>query len=68
MAPELTLAQLRFDAGLTPEELGEEVGVAGRTIRRIEDGHRPGPAVAKKLADRFQIKPSDLWTIEKEAA
>lgn len=68
MAP-LNLSELRFDAGLTPEELGAKVKVSGRTIRRIEDGaSRPSPRVAKKLADHFEVKPSELFPREKEAS
>lgn len=64
MAP-LNLAQLRFDAGLTPEELGDKVGVSGRTIRRLEMGlNRPTPRVAVAIAEHFDVKPSDLWPLE----
>lgn len=68
MADQLSIARRRFDAGLTPEELGAKIGISGRTIRRIEAGHVPGPAVAKKIADHFKVKPSDIWPVEKAAA
>jgi transcriptional regulator with XRE-family HTH domain len=60
----LSLAQLRFDAGLTPEELGDLCGISGRQVRRIEEGTVPTPRIAKKLADHFKLKPSDLWPVE----
>jgi transcriptional regulator with XRE-family HTH domain len=63
MADPLNVAKLRFDAGLTPEGLGAEIGISGRTIRRIEEGHVPGPAVAKKIADHFGVTPSELFPI-----
>ena len=59
-----SLAERRFNAGMSPEELGKACGVAGLTIRRIEDGAtRPSPRVAKKLADHFGVKPSDLFPV-----
>lgn len=66
MADRVTLAELRYDAGLSPEELGKKVRVSGRTIRRIEDGHRPTPQVAKKLAKHFDLKPTELFPREPE--
>lgn len=64
MAAELNLRELRFNAGLSPEELGAEVEVSGRTIRRLEDGQMPTPRVAKKLADRFEVTATDLFPIQ----
>lgn len=68
MAPVVTLEQRRFDEGLTPEGLGVICGVAGKTIRRLEEsGARPTPAIAKRIADHFGVKPSDIWPVEKAA-
>ena len=58
------LTELRYDAGLSPEELGAEVKVSGRSIRRYEDGTRPKPQVAKAIADRFGVSPLELWPIK----
>lgn len=58
----MTLAERRFNAGLSPEDLGKATHVAGQTIRRIEDGvTRPTPRVAKKLADYFDVTASELF-------
>lgn len=63
----MTLAERRFNEGLSPEELGEKCGIAGQTIRRIEDGAtRPTPRVAKKLADHFNVTASELFPREPE--
>jgi DNA-binding XRE family transcriptional regulator len=59
----LRLAELRFNEGLTPEELGEKCNISGRTIRRLEDGAKPTPRVAKELADHFDVKASDIWPV-----
>jgi DNA-binding XRE family transcriptional regulator len=64
----LKLAELRFNEGLTPEQLGEACEVSGRTIRRLEEGIRPSPSIAKKLADHFKVKPSEIWPLDKEKA
>lgn len=61
----VSLAERRFNAGLSPEQLGEKCGVSGRTIRRLEEsGHRPSPKVAKGLADHFGVQPSEIWPLD----
>jgi transcriptional regulator with XRE-family HTH domain len=64
----VNLAELRFNEGLTPEQLGEKCHISGQTIRRLEAGQRPTPRVAKKLADHFGVKASELFPVEKAAA
>lgn len=54
------LEQLRLDAKLTPEGLGKVAGVAGMTIRRIEDGKPAFPSTPGKLADYLNVPASDL--------
>lgn len=56
----IRLEQLRVDAKLTPEELGKLAGVAGMTVRRIEDGKPAFPSTLGKLADFFNVPASDL--------
>lgn len=51
----------RRNLGLSPEQLGYEIGVSGRTIRRIEDGHRPVVRTAFLLASYFDAEVSELW-------
>lgn len=62
------LKELRFNAGLSAEKLGVETGVSGHTIRRLEAGATPTPAIAKRLADHFGLKPSDIWPVEERRA
>ena len=61
------LRELRVNRGLSPEQLGEIVGVSGRTVRRIEGGNRPTPAIALKIAQHFEVEPTDLWPLERAA-
>lgn len=68
MADALNLRARRFNAGLTPEELGAAIGVSGRTIRRLEEGQAPQPGTAKAIADHFEVLPTDIWPIEDGAA
>lgn len=54
------LKRRRQECGFTQEELGELVGYAGQTIRKIEGGQRrPSPQLAFKLAQILQIAPED---------
>jgi transcriptional regulator with XRE-family HTH domain len=54
------LEQLRIDARLTPEELGELCGVSGVTIRNLEKGKRARVDTLGKIADHFGIRPSEV--------
>lgn len=55
------LREMRLNEGHTPESLGHEIGVSGRTIRRIEDGHRPTVRTMFLLANHFGLQVTDLW-------
>lgn len=49
-------------AGASPNQLGDEVGVNGNTIRRIEEqGMGCNPSTAKKIADRFGLRVHELF-------
>lgn len=64
----VTLAELRFNKGLSPEDLGSACEISGRTIRRLEQGHKPTASTAKKIANYFGVQPSDIWPVDTEAA
>lgn len=54
----------RIDLGLSPEQLGYLVGVSGHTIRRIERyGAVPTPRVQFQIAQHFNLRPSQLWSL-----
>lgn len=54
---------MRLNMGLTPEDFGAELDpqVSGRTIRRIEDGHRPTVRVMFAIARKVEMEVVDLW-------
>lgn len=54
---------MRLNEGHTPETLGYEIGVSGRTIRRIEDGHRPTVRTMFALAEWAELEVVDLWRL-----
>lgn len=61
---EIALFELRASRirqGLSPEQLGEKVGLDGKTIRRVEAGGVPTPSTARKLAEYFHKDPLDIW-------
>jgi transcriptional regulator with XRE-family HTH domain len=55
------LEELRLNAGLSTDALGEKAGVSGMTVRRIE-AHRvhPQTSTLKALADALETTVSDL--------
>lgn len=62
----IKLTQLRYDAGLSPDELSRRLEsehgakLSAKSIRAIEAGSRPRPSNAKALADFFDVTPTDL--------
>jgi DNA-binding XRE family transcriptional regulator len=63
------LRSLRLDRGMSPEQLGWSTGVSGHTIRRIERlGAVPTPRVQYALAKFFDLRPTELWQIDRRRA
>ncbi|MBR4343493.1 MAG: helix-turn-helix transcriptional regulator [Lachnospiraceae bacterium] len=59
------LTALRTEAGLTRAELGERIGVAGRSIVNYENGERiPYGDVCAKMAEVFGITTDELLGLE----
>jgi transcriptional regulator with XRE-family HTH domain len=62
------LTALRTNAGMTRAELGDKVGVAGRSIINYENGERiPYGDVCAKMAEVFGITTDELLGIENSA-
>lgn len=65
--PGATIRDLRINVGLSPEQLGQQVGISGDTIRRIEKGigpRCPHPRTMFPLAEAFNVAVTDIWTPE----
>jgi transcriptional regulator with XRE-family HTH domain len=56
------LARARATVGRSPEQVGEQTGVNGRTIRRLEDGESVNPrsTTLRALADYYGLHASVL--------
>ena len=61
------LADLRSDSGLSFDALGVEIGVAGETIRRWEQGaYAPrSKATVTKLEEALGARTGELWALLK---
>lgn len=58
----------RVNLGLSPEELGDRCGLAGYTIRRLEDLEVTNPDMRTRrlLANEFGIDVADVWPIDRK--
>ena len=62
------LTRLRTEAGLTRAQLGEKIGVAGRSIINYENGERiPYGDVCARMAEVFGITTDELLGVENPA-
>lgn len=52
----------RLNRGLTQTEVARACGIAIGTLNRIESGRRPGnAAIAKRIADFYDARVTDVW-------
>lgn len=58
----------RVNEGHSLRSLAREVGIAAATLERLEDGTQVHPAVAKKVADHFGVRVTDLMPVESAPA
>lgn len=58
----------RLNKGMSQRALAAECGVTLPTIQRLETGGTAYPANAKKVADFFDCKVTDLMPLERDAA
>lgn len=63
------LRTIRTRAGLTQEQLAAASGATFGTINRLENGHiEPTLSTVQKIADALQVAPTELLTVNGEAA
>lgn len=56
----MSIREMRRRRGWSQEQLAERSGLSVRTIQRIENGQRPGPASAGALAGAFEVDVTDI--------
>jgi transcriptional regulator with XRE-family HTH domain len=66
MSPPNRLRRLRFERGMTINEVADGAGVSRATIMRLEAGGAPTARIAKALADFYDIAVVDLLAPEPE--
>lgn len=66
--PNRRLQELRINEGLSPNALGYRAGVSGKTVRLAEAGFVPSPRVQFSLAAVFDLRPTDLWPLDRQRA
>ena len=64
----MKLRDLRMDKGWSTADLAEKAGVSQRNIRRLEQGATPQASTAYRIAQALGVRPSQIWSDEREAA
>lgn len=63
----MNLEAERLNMGLTAKAAAKRIGIADHVLRYAETGGRPRPATAKKIADFYGVRVTDLWPVEEAA-
>lgn len=53
----------RVGLGLSPEQYGLKIGVAGMTVRRVEAGYTPFRSTQVKFARSLDVSVADLFPL-----
>lgn len=62
------LLALRINEGLSRDDLARRTGVSRESIRLAESGFIPGPRIQFAIADVFNLRPLDIWPLERQRA
>lgn len=63
--PEINLRAERLNKGLSAEAAAREMGVTAATLLNAEiRAFTPRPASAKKIADFYGYKVTDIWPLD----
>lgn len=65
-SPHTRLQKLRIDHGMSPNDLARRAGVSGDSVRLAERGHVPSPRVQFAIAAVFDMKPTELWPLDRQ--
>jgi ribosome-binding protein aMBF1 (putative translation factor) len=64
----MNLAVERINRGLSIRQLAELLKINAQVIARAEKGEAVHPANAKKIADYYGCKVTDIWPVSTKAA
>jgi DNA-binding XRE family transcriptional regulator len=55
----------RLNRGMSTRSAALAIGIARQTLEDLETGDRtPHPATAKKIADFYGVKVTDIWPVD----
>ena len=60
----MNLKAERLNRGLSTRDAAEKIGVSQAILMRAEDGRGVRPAHAKRIADFFGVRVTDIWPVE----
>jgi transcriptional regulator with XRE-family HTH domain len=58
------LKAARLNKGLTVREAARRIGVTADILLRAEHGSAPRPKAARKIADFYGYKVTDIWPVD----
>lgn len=53
----------RLNLGLTAKDAAKKIGIPDHVLRYAETTGQPRPATAKKIADFYGVKVTDIWPV-----
>jgi transcriptional regulator with XRE-family HTH domain len=60
----MNLRDERLNKGLSSRAAAEEIGVSQAVLLRAEGGEGVRPVHAKRIADYYGVKVTDLWPLD----
>lgn len=66
VSPSVRLRTHRFNRGLSLREAADEIGVTFDVLQRAERGAQTRPRAAKKIADFYGCRVTDIWPVDEE--
>lgn len=59
----MNLIEARLNKGLSRHQAAFQIGISRGTLVKAEEGVMPAEAQAKKIADFFGVKVTDIWPL-----
>lgn len=64
----MNLRAERLNRGLSTRAAADEMGISQAILLRAEDGLGVRPVHAKRIADFYHVKVTDIWPLDDEVA